>query len=62
MSRTALRETSSCPQINSAVKHSKRKRMKCATTDLVQTTEEKRRFDENYEAIFGKKDIPHGRD
>lgn len=59
--RYTPREKSSSARINDAVKHTKRRKMKCATTDIEQTAESKRRFDENYEAIFGKKELKHGR-
>lgn len=56
------RETASTPLLRDALKHSKRKRMKCATTDIEQTSEGKRQYDENYEAIFGKRELKHGID
>ena len=58
--RYQAREKSSSARINDAVKHTSRRRMKCATTDLEQTADSKRKFDENYEAIFGKKELKHG--
>lgn len=58
----ARRDTASTKLMQDALKHSKRKRMKCATTDIEQTADSKRRYDENYEAIFGKRPLKHGTD
>ena len=59
--RYAPREKSSSARINDAVKHTKRRRSnKPATTDIEQDAAAKRRYDENYEAIFGKRELKHG--
>ena len=61
--RYHAREKSSSPLINDAVKHTKRRRStKPSTTDVEQTADAKRRYDENYDAIFGKKELKHGID
>jgi hypothetical protein len=60
--RYQARDKSSSAKINDAVKHSSRKRMKCATTDIDFEAGAKKRFDDNYDAIFGKKELKHGRD
>lgn len=59
--RYQAREKSSSARINDAVKHTKRRRStKPSTTDIEQDADAKRKFDENYDAIFGKKELKHG--
>jgi hypothetical protein len=61
--RYTPREKSSSARINDAVKHTKRRRStKPSTTDIEQDADAKRRYDENYDAIFGKRELKHGRD
>ena len=61
----APREKSNSKQMNDAIAHSKRKRTgardRPKSTDLDYDPAAKRRYDENYDAIFGKKKLPHGR-
>ena len=60
--RYHAREKSSSARINDAVKHTKRRHsVKPSTTDIEQDPAAKRRFDENYESIFGKRELKHGR-
>ena len=59
--RYQAREKSSSARINDAVKHTKRRRStKPSTVDVEQDAAAKRRYDENYDAIFGKKELKHG--
>jgi hypothetical protein len=59
--RYHAREKSSSARINDAVKHTKRRRStKPSTTDIEQDATAKRKFDENYDAIFGKRELKHG--
>ena len=61
----AARDKSNSRTMNDAIAHSKKKRTgarnRPKSTDLDFDPAAKRRYDENYEAIFGKKEIPHGK-
>lgn len=58
----AHRDTASTPLLRDAIKHSSRKRRKCASTDVDYDPSAKARYDKNYDEIFGKKEMKHGRD
>lgn len=64
MSRYQRSEKANDKTLQSAIDHSKRRkrRGKIASTDVDFDPAAKRRFDENYDAIFGKKELKHGRD
>ena len=53
--RYERRETANDPKIRDAIRFSSgRRRNLCASTDIDYDAEAKRRFDENYDAIFRK--------
>jgi hypothetical protein len=58
--RYTPRPTSSSRKINEAVQHTSSGSRTLSTTDAAYDAESKRKFDENYEEIFGKRELRHG--
>jgi len=55
MSRYSARDKADNPKLQSAIEHSRRRKPRCASTDLDHNPEAKRAYDENYDRIFRKK-------
>lgn len=64
MSRYQVSEKANDKKLQSAIDFSKRRKRgkNPKTTDLDYDVEAKRKYDANYDRIFGKKGLKHGRD